>query len=214
MNIVNPLIEDYALENTSVLPKLLMDVYEFTAKTHPQPNMQSSVLQGNFLSFISQILQPTYILEVGCLYGFSTLCLAAGLSINGQLHTIDIRNEEYEKTKQHCALHEKKNQLFVHLGDAKKIIPSLPFAWDLVFIDADKTGYIDYYNLILPNLSKNGIILVDNVLFHGEVINESNDNKSVQAIKKFNELIKNDIRVDKIILTIRDGITIIKKKQC
>ena len=214
MNIVNPLIEDYALENTSVLPKLLMDVYEFTAKTHPQPNMQSSVLQGNFLSFISQILQPTYILEVGCLYGFSTLCLAAGLSINGQLHTIDIRNEECEKTKQHCALHEKKNQLFVHLGDAKKIIPSLPFAWDLVFIDADKTGYIDYYNLILPNLSKNGIILVDNVLFHGEVINESNDNKSVQAIKKFNELIKNDIRVDKIILTIRDGITIIKKKQC
>ena len=94
MNIVNPLIEDYALENTSVLPKLLMDVYEFTAQTHPQPNMQSSVLQGNFLSFISQILQPTYILEVGCLYGFSTLCLAAGLSINGQLHTIDIRNEE------------------------------------------------------------------------------------------------------------------------
>ena len=100
------------------------------------------------------------------------------------------------------------------MGDAKKIIPSLPFAWDLVFIDADKTGYIDYYNLILPNLSKNGIILVDNVLFHGEVINETNENKSVQAIKKFNELIKNDIRVDKIILTIRDGITIIKKKQC
>lgn len=214
MNIVNPLIEDYALGHSSVLPPLLMDVYNLTINTHPQPNMQSSLLQGNFLSFISTILQPTYILEVGCLYGFSTLCLAAGLGLNGQLHAIDIRNEEYEKTKQHCALHEKKNQLFVHLGDAKKIIPTLLYKWDLVFIDADKTGYIDYYNLILPNLSSNGIILVDNVLFHGEVINETNENKSVQAIKKFNEMVKNDIRVEKIILTIRDGISIIKKKQC
>ena len=214
MEMINHIIEDYASAFSSQNSALITEIYNFTNQNHPEPNLQSSLLQGKFLSFLSQLLNPKYILEIGSLYGFSAMCLAEGLKANGELHTIEIREEDYLQTMGNLQKHPKNKLLFAHLGNAHNIIPELNFNWDLVFIDADKVSYINYYNLVLPKLAKNGLIIADNVLFHGEVINSNNKNKNVEAIRLFNNYIKQDNSVEQIILTIRDGLSLIKKKEC
>lgn len=214
MEMINHIIEDYALAFSSQNSALITEIYNFTNQNHPEPNLQSSLLQGKFLSFLSQLLNPKYILEIGSLYGFSAMCLAEGLKPDGELHTIEIREADYLQTMGNLQKHPKNIQLFAHLGNAHNIIPELNFNWDLVFIDADKVSYINYYNLVLPKLAKNGLIIADNVLFHGAVINSNNKNKNVEAIRLFNNYIKQDNSVEQIILTIRDGLSLIKKKEC
>jgi predicted O-methyltransferase YrrM len=174
--------------------------------------LQSNWHQGGLLSFISKLVRPTHILEIGTFTGFSTLCLAEGLQENGMIHTIELRAADAIKANSYFEASPHASKIKLHQGDAKKIIPTLNYQWDLIFIDADKTGYQAYYDLVLPTLNKDGLIIVDNVLFHGEVLEEKVAGKSAKAIQAFNEYVLNDESTEQTILTIRDGLTLIRKK--
>jgi predicted O-methyltransferase YrrM len=212
MDFINPLANDYTQAYSNATPSYLKNLYEETLATHEHGHLQSSWTQGGFLSFISKMLAPTHILEIGSFTGFSALCLAEGLTINGELHTIELREEDAQKAKAAFDINPRSKQLHMHVGDAKEIIPTLHKKWDLVFIDADKTSYIEYYNLVLPLLNDKGIMIVDNVLFHGEVLEESIKGKSAKAIQAFNEYVLLDQKTEQVMLTIRDGLTLIRKK--
>lgn len=174
--------------------------------------MLSGHVQGKFLQFISEILRPQRILEIGTYTGYSAICLAKGLQPGGKLHTIEIREEDAKAARENFNEANVTDKIILHLGNALAIIPELTEEWDLVFIDADKTGYIQYYNLVLPRLRKGGIILADNVLFHGKVLEEKITGKSAKAIQSFNEYVSRDDSVEKVLLTIRDGLFMIIKK--
>ena len=212
MDFINPLANDYTQAYSNATPSYLKSLYEETLSTHEHGHLQSSWTQGGFLSFISKMLAPTHILEIGSFTGFSALCLAEGLTSNGALHTIELREEDAQKVKAAFDINSRSKQLHIHVGDAKEIIPTLQKKWDLVFIDADKTSYIEYYNLVLPLLNDKGIIIVDNVLFHGDVLEESIKGKSAKAIQAFNEYVLLDQKTEQVMLTIRDGLTLIRKK--
>jgi len=212
MELINHLAEAYAARFTSAEDELLSQVNKHTIETHAQPHMLSGHVQGKFLSFISTILNPTYVLEIGTFTGYSALCLAEGLENNGELHTIELREEDAATSRGNFSKSKRNKQIHLHLGNAKEIIPELPYTWDLVFIDADKPAYIDYYELVVPRLSDKGVILADNTLFHGEVLQEPVTGKNAKAIHAFNEHVKNDPRTEQVLLTIRDGIMLIKKK--
>jgi len=211
MELINQLAENYASVCTSKQHDLLEEIESFTNANHALPHMLSGSVQGRVLSMISKIIQPKRILEIGTFTGFSALCLAEGLSSDGMLHTIDIRKEDADIAYQFFKRSDFYDKIKVHLGDAKTIIPTLKENWDLIFIDADKTGYIDYYNLTLPYLNKDGIIIADNVLFHGEVLKDEIKGKNAKAIHSFNQHVKADQRVEQVMLTVRDGLLIIKK---
>jgi caffeoyl-CoA O-methyltransferase len=212
LQLVNQIAEQYALQHTSPQNKLLQKIIDDTTKNHPLHHMLSGQVQGRLLQFISKLLQPLYILEVGTFTGYSAICLAEGLAANGQLHTIEVREDD-AATAQHnfnlCGLDDK---IFLHTGNAVNIIPALSFAWDLVFIDADKTGYINYYELILPRLKKGGLIIADNVLFHGQVVENEVTGKNAIAINAFNKHVLKDERTEQVLLTVRDGLLFIIKK--
>ena len=212
MELVNLLAEQYAEKHTSPEDALLRTINETTTATHKQPHMLSGQVQGKTLEFISSIMQPRYILEIGSFTGYSALCLAKGLQDDGELHTIEIRQDDAHTCAENfsrSALHKK---IHLHVGNALDIIPTLPFEWDIVFIDADKTGYVAYYEMVLPRLSKNGLIIADNVLFHGQVLNEKVSGKSALAIDNFNKHVAADDRTEQVLLTVRDGLLLIKKK--
>jgi spermidine synthase len=212
MEFINPIANNYIDAYSNATPSYLREMYDTTLNSHPHAHLQSNWHQGGVLSFISKLTQPLHILEIGTFTGFSTLCLAAGLPENGVIHTIEIRQEDADTANSYFEKSPFTNQIKMHVGDAKAIIPTLNLKWDLVFIDADKTGYIDYYNLVLPALNNNGLIIVDNVLFHGEVLEEPISGKSAKAIQAFNEFVLNDPQTEQCILTIRDGLTLIRKK--
>ena len=212
MELINLLAENYAEKYSSPEDALLKQINEETYATHKQPHMLSGHVQGKLLEFISCIMQPKHILEIGTFTGYSALCLAKGLQENGELHTIELRPEDAhtcEKNFSKSALHKK---IHLHIGNALDIIPGLSFEWDIVFIDADKTGYIAYYEMILSRLSKNGLIIADNVLFHGQVLEDNISGKSALAIDLFNKHIAADERTEQVMLTVRDGLLLIKKK--
>jgi predicted O-methyltransferase YrrM len=212
MQIVETLAESYAEQFTTASTALLHSIHEQTMQQHAHAHMLSGHVQGQLLSFISSMLQPTFILEIGTFTGYSALCLATGLASNGQLHTIELRAEDAQTAKANFSKSAKAQQLHLHLGNAKDIIPSLPYTWDLVFIDADKVSYIDYYEMVLPRLNQNGIIIADNVLFHGDVLDEHIKGKNAKAIHAFNQHVANDERTEQVLLTVRDGLLLIKKK--
>ena len=212
MDFINPLANHYTEAYSNATPSYLKKLYEETLATHDHGHLQSSWTQGGFLSFISKILAPTHILEIGSFTGFSALCLAEGLTEKGELHTIELREDDARKAKATFEKNPRSKQLHVHLGDAKEIIPTVHKKWDLVFIDADKTSYIEYYNMVLPILNEKGIIIVDNVLFHGEVLEDTVKGKSAKAIQAFNEYVLSDENTEQVMLTLRDGLTLIRKK--
>jgi predicted O-methyltransferase YrrM len=212
MDFINPLANNYTEAYSNATPSYLKSLYEETLATHEHGHLQSSWTQGGFLSFISKMLAPTTILEIGSFTGFSALCLAEGLTEKGELHTIELREEDAKKAKAAFENSTKAKQLHIHIGDAKEIIPTLHKKWDLVFIDADKTSYIEYYNLVLPLLNEKGIMIVDNVLFHGDVLEDAVKGKSAKAIQAFNEYVLLDEKTEQVMLTIRDGLTLIRKK--
>jgi predicted O-methyltransferase YrrM len=152
------------------------------------------------------------ILEIGTFTGYSALCLAEGLSASGELHSIELRAEDAQTAASNFSKSKRNKQIHLHIGNAKEIIPTLSMEWDLVFIDADKTGYIDYYELIVPRLSKNGWIIADNVLFHGQIFEDPISGKSAKAIQAFNDHVLADHRTEQVLLTTRDGLLLIKKK--
>jgi len=212
MELIHPLVEAYAEKYSSPDAALLQQIQQETNQQHPHAHMLSSPVQGKLLAFLSQMLQPKCILEIGSFTGYSALCLAEGLTDNGQLHTIELRPEDAQTAALNFSKSKRNNQIHLHIGDAKEIIPKLNNNWDLVFIDADKTGYIDYYELVLPKLNQHGWIIVDNILFHGQVLEASISGKSAKAIQAFNEHVKADVRTEQVMLTIRDGLFLIKKK--
>lgn len=212
MDFINPLANDYTQAYSNATPSYLKSLFEDTLATHEHGHLQSSWTQGGFLSFISKMLAPTHILEIGSFTGFSALCLAEGLTEKGELHTIELREEDAQKAKAAFDINPRSKQLHMHVGGAKEIIPTLAKKWDLIFIDADKTSYIDYYNMVVPLLNDKGIMIVDNVLFHGEVLEESIKGKSAKAIQAFNEYVFSDQNTEQVMLTIRDGLTLIRKK--
>jgi len=212
MQLTNSLAENYISKLSSINDAALFEIYQQTLANHPKNNMLSSWVQGQFLSFISQLAKPQNILEIGTFTGFSAICLAKGLQPNGELHTIELREADAEIARSNFNISKQQNQIHLHLGNAVDIIPLLNKKWDVVFIDADKTGYITYYELVLPMLNDGGLIIADNVLFHGEVLAEDVKGKNAIAINQFNHHVASDARVEQIILSVRDGLMLIKKK--
>ena len=212
MQIVHSLAEEYCRKYSSPTDPLLLELEEFTRAQHAHAHMISGSVQGKLLEFVSMMVQPSRILEIGTFTGYSALCLAKGLTPEGVLHTIEIREEDAKIATQFFTKSEKSSQIRLHVGDAKIIVPTLQEEWDLVFIDADKVGYIEYYNLTLPLVRKGGWILADNILFHGQVLENEINGKNPKAIQAFNEYVANDPRVEQVMLSVRDGLTLINKK--
>ena len=211
MELINNAAEQYAAKYTFAEDALLEELNVKTTQTHAHATMLSGHVQGSFLSLLSNILKPERILEIGTFTGYSALCLAKGLTQNGLLHTIELREEDAAFARSYFERSANKEKIILHVGDAKNIIPTLNETWDVVFIDADKTGYIDYYELILPAVKQNGVIIADNVLFHGQVLEPVLSGKNAKAITAFNEHVKNDTRVEQVLLTVRDGLLVIRK---
>ena len=210
--VVSSLAEVYAAKYTSRENAILESINKETVKTHPDAHMLSGHVQGKFLTFLSKIIRPKYVLEIGTFTGYSALCLAEGITEGGELHTIEIRQEDADTAMKNFSFAGKNNIITLHVGNAKEIIPVLPHQWDLVFIDADKVSYIEYYELVLNKLSEKGIIIADNVLFHGQVLEEPVKGKNALAIEAFNKHVMNDPKVEQVMLTLRDGLLLINKK--
>lgn len=210
MELVNKKTEEYASYFSSKEDNLLEEIAAYTHH-HPHAQMLSGHVQGKLLETVSCLLQPERILEIGTFTGYSALCLAKGLQPGGVLHTIELRDEDATIARKFFSKSLQNNQIVLHVGNAFDIIPALPEEWDIVFIDADKVSYIDYYELTLPNVRRNGLIIADNVLFHGEVLGENIKGKNAKAIHAFNEHVANDERVEQVMLTVRDGLLLIRK---
>ncbi|HXB33581.1 MAG TPA: O-methyltransferase [Puia sp.] len=212
MDLIEPLAEAYAKRYSSPTAPLLEEIAAYTEAQHPEAHMLSGPLQGKFLEIVSRLIRPRRILEIGTFMGYSALCLAAGLAEDGRLHTIELRNEDADLAEGNFRRANWQDRIILHRGNALAIIPTLQEQWDLVFIDADKTGYIDYYKLVMPRLRRGGLVLADNVLFHGQVLQPEVEGKSARAIQAFNELVASDKSVEKVMLTVRDGLFVIQKK--
>ncbi|WP_041990020.1 O-methyltransferase [Capnocytophaga cynodegmi] len=202
-------IENYATQHSEEEPKLLQELSRRTHLNVLQPRMLSGHFQGRVLSLLSKMIQPKTILEIGTYTGYATLCLAEGLQKEGILHTIDIKEELQDLQREFFDKSGKGNQIIQHLGQAIDIIPKLDTNFDLVFIDADKQNYANYFDLVINKMNSGGIILSDNVLWSGKVVEEikSND-KQTKALLAYNQKLKEDSRVETILLPIRDGLTI------
>lgn len=211
MELVNEKAENYSRQFSTPQETLLQTIIDDTNAHHPHANMISSDVQGKFLEFISRMLKPSKILEIGTFTGFSALCLVKGLAEGGMLHTLELRAADAATAQQYFDASGYAKKIQLHQGNALDIIPTLNEEWDLVFIDADKVSYIQYYELTLQRLKPGGWIIADNVLFHGQVLEEEVKGKNAKAIHEFNGHVKNDNRVEQVMLTVRDGLTIIKK---
>jgi caffeoyl-CoA O-methyltransferase len=212
MALIPSTVEAYLAQFTSPESAELLAINEATQALHPLAHMLSGHVQGQFLSMLSAMIQPKYVLEIGTFTGYSALCLVKGLTADGMLHTIERRPEDAATAAENFSKMNANNQITLHVGDAADIIQTLPYQWDLVFIDADKTGYINYYEMIVPRLATNGFIVADNVLFHGQVLEQPLKGKNAKAMHAFNEHVQADPRTEQVMLSIRDGLTIIKKR--
>jgi len=213
LEIINPDIEKYIDEHTTSESPVLQKINRETHLYELMPRMLSGHVQGRFLSMISKMISPGYILEIGTYTGYSALCLAEGLTKKGQFHTIDINEELKEKNRRSFNDAGYGDQIIQHIGNALEIIPKLDFPFDLVFIDADKGNYLKYYQLVLESLRPGALILADNVLWSGKVLNENGEkiDKDTQAIIDFNEYVQQDKRVENVLVSIRDGLFLIRK---
>ena len=205
-------MQEYAEKFSSPEDGLLREIADFTYSNHPESQMLSGHLQGKFLEMASMMIRPQRILEIGTFTGYSALCLAKGLTDDGLLHTIELRDKDAGTAKGFFDRSVHKEKIILHIGDAKKIVSELDEIFDLVFIDADKPGYIEYFNLVFPKLKKNGFIFADNIFFHGEAIESEPRGKNGKAIKEFNQFISKRTDIEKMILTLRDGLYLIRKK--
>ena len=189
--------------------ELLKHINRETHLKVSMPRMLSGHYQGRLLSMISKMISPQRILEIGTFTGYATLCLAEGLRENGIIHTIDINVELEDMVRSNFKKSDLDSKIIYQIGDAKEIIPTLNETFDLVFIDADKENYIHYYTMIVPMMNKGGIILSDNVLWSGKVLEPLQKNDlSTKILLEYNQLLKNDPRVETVLLPIRDGLTV------
>ena len=209
MHFISQELEDYIEQHSEKEPALLAALNKETYRKILLPRMLSGHFQGRVLSMLSKLIRPINILEIGTFTGYAALCLCEGMQENGQLHTIDIKEELVDFQRKYFNKSPWGNQIMQHLGEAISIIPTLDIKFDLVFIDADKENYINYFELILPKMNKGGIILSDNVLWSGKVLEPLQKNDlSTKILLEYNELLKNDVRVETVLLPIRDGLTV------
>ena len=209
MNFLSEELDTYVTLHSQDEPELLAQLNKETHQKILQPRMLSGHFQGRVLSMLSKIIHPTTILEVGTYTGYATLCLAEGLAKNGTIDTLDNEEELFAFQRKYFEKTIWTNQITQHLGDALDIIPTLNKKYDLVFIDADKENYINYFHLIVPMMNKGGIILSDNVLWSGKVLEELKPNDiTTKILLEYNQLLKDDARVETVLLPIRDGLTI------
>jgi len=213
MHFLSEELDTYVTLHSENEPELLAQLNKETHQKILQPRMLSGHFQGRFLSMLSKIIHPTTILEVGTYTGYATLCLAEGLAENGTIDTLDNEEELFDFQRKYFDKSVWANQITQHLGDAITIIPTLTKKYDLVFIDADKENYINYFHLIVPMMNKGGIILSDNVLWSGKVLEEVKPNDiTTQILLEYNQLLKDDSRVETVLLPIRDGLTVSRIK--
>ncbi|CAN1560144.1 COG4122 Predicted O-methyltransferase [Flavobacteriaceae bacterium] len=209
MHFISQELEDYIEQHSENEPVLLAVLNKETYQKILLPRMLSGHFQGRVLSMLSKLIRPVNILEIGTFTGYAALCLCEGMQENGQLHTIDIKEELVDFQRKYFDKSPWGNQIVQHLGEAISILPTLEIKFDLVFIDADKENYINYFELILPKMNKGGIILSDNVLWSGKVLEPLQKNDlSTKVLIEYNELLKNDTRVETVLLPIRDGLTV------
>ena len=211
MEIIHHKIAEYAKKYTSPLDYLLSENERITLLDHPHAQMHSGHIQGKVLEMLSLMIRPEKILEIGTFTGFSALCLAKGLREGGKLHTIELREEDALTAQDYFKRAGAEDKIISHIGNAIDLIPLINTEWDLIFIDADKVSYTDYYELTLPYLKKGGWIIADNVLFHGQVLEDDIKGKNAKAMHAFNVHILTDKRVEQVMLTVRDGLLIIRK---
>jgi len=205
-------LDKYIVAHSEEEPELLQQLTRETYQKILQPIMLSGPYQGRVLSMISKLIHPKHVLELGTFTGYSTLCLAEGLRKDGTIHTIDINEELENFQRKYFDRSGFGEQIIQHIGNALDIIPTLNTSFDLVFIDADKPNYSNYFHLIIEKLNPGGIILSDNVLWHGKVVEKLNPkDTSTKAVLDYNLLLKNDKRVETVMLPIRDGLTISRK---
>ena len=209
MNFLSEDLENYIEQHSQSEPELLAQLNKETYQKILLPRMLSGHFQGRVLSMLSKLIRPVNILEIGTYTGYSALCLCEGIQENGVLHTIDIREELVNFQRQYFDKSQWGNQIVQHLGEALDLIPTIDLKFDLVFIDADKENYINYYNLIISKMNKGGIILSDNVLWSGKVLDELKPNDiETKVLIEYNQLLKNDKRIETVLLPIRDGLTV------
>ena len=206
-------LDEYIVAHSQKEPELLAKLNRETNQKVMQPRMLSGHYQGRVLSLLSKLIRPRTILEIGTYTGYSALCLAEGMPEDGILHTIDVNEELFDFQKKYFEKSDYRDQIKQYLGDATEIVPEIDSNFDLVFIDADKPNYPKYFELIISKMNRGGVILSDNVLWSGKVIEKvKKDDESTQALLKYNKLLAEDERVETVILPVRDGLTLTRVK--
>lgn len=206
-------IDDYVVKHSQQEPQILQELTRETWQKVLNPRMLSGAFQGRVLSMITKLIQPKNVLEIGTYTGYSALCIAEGLSSKGIIHTIDKNEELFSLQSTYFEKSGFKNQIQQYVGNALEIIPTIDEKFDLVFIDADKSNYINYYNLIIDKMNSGGIILSDNVLWSGKVVEELNSKDiDTKVLLEYNALLNSDERLETVLLPIRDGLTISRVK--
>ena len=214
MHFIAEKIDDYAVRHSEDEPELLKQLSRETHQKILQPRMLSGHYQGRVLSMISKMINPKNVLEIGTYTGYSALCLAEGLRNDGELHTIDINEELFDFQRRYFDKSEFGKQIHQHLGNALELVPKLDMIFDLVFIDADKENYANYFEMVIEKVNPGGLILSDNVLWSGKVIEPIQpDDLDTKALIEYNVLLKEDKRIETIVLPIRDGLTISRKRE-
>lgn len=210
MEFIDTAIEEYARAFSDEPSALLQELDRETHAMVLQPRMLSGHLQGRFLSFIAKLIQPKLIVEIGCFTGYSALCLAEGLQVGGKLITIDVNEELEAFTRSYFDRSAYASQIQYIIADAQVILPQIEGPIDLVFIDADKRNYARYFDLIIDKMRSGGVIIVDNVLWSGKIVDASANDKSTKSLRDFNQKCLDDPRVEKMLLPIRDGLYMLR----
>lgn len=202
---------EYCLAHTSEQPALLAALDRETHLKTLSPQMQSGAYQGTLLRFISQMIQPTNVLEIGTFSGYATICLAAGLPSKGLVHTIEVNDEMGWIIRKYIQLAGLGNSIVLHIGDAATIVPELDAVFDLAFLDAGKLDYRKHYELVLPKIRQGGFLIADNVLWDGKVAGNDTKDETAQSLREFNDYVHRDSRVENILLPLRDGLMLMRK---
>ena len=210
-NFIKKDIFEYSEKYSQQEPEILQELNRETHLKILNPRMLSGFFQGRLLSIISKLIKPKKVLEIGTYTGYSAICIAEGMNKNGIIHTIDKNEELNTIQKKYFKKSGLENNIIQYNGCALDIIPKIEEKFDLIFIDADKENYINYFNLVIDKLNNNGVILADNVLWSGKVINSEDHDLTTNVLREFNKNVNNDNRVETILLPIRDGISIIRK---
>lgn len=213
MYFISEKLDDYVVQHTENEPELLRELSRETFQKMLQPRMLSGHFQGRFLSFLSKLIRPKKILELGTFTGYSALCLAEGLDKDGELHTIDKNEELVSFQRRYFNRSINGSKIHQHTGCALEIIKKLNYKFDLIFIDADKSNYVNYFNLLADKIKRGGVLISDNVLWSGKVIEPlENSDLSTKVLLEYNKLLKEDPRFETILLPIRDGLTLSIKR--